>query len=90
MLANGANQVGEVVLDVQGLKVSIATPAGPLQAVRDVSFQVRRGETLCIVGESGCGKSMTSLALMSLLPKAATRSVSKLSLLGEDLAIGWP
>ncbi|HKO68718.1 MAG TPA: ABC transporter ATP-binding protein, partial [Burkholderiaceae bacterium] len=75
----------EPVLDVQHLSVDIATPRGPLRAVRDVSFQVRRGETLCIVGESGCGKSITSLALMSLLPAAATRRATVLSLLGEDL-----
>ena len=76
---------GEPVLDVQHLSVDIATARGPLRAVRDVSFQVRRGETLCIVGESGCGKSITSLALMSLLPAAATRRAAVLSLLGEDL-----
>ena len=81
---------GDVVLDVQGLSVDIATPAGPLHAVRDVSFQVRRGETLCIVGESGCGKSITSLALMSLLPRAATRRARKLTLLGEDLVAASP
>ena len=78
------------VLEVEGLSVDIATPRGPLRAVRDVSFQVRRGETLCIVGESGCGKSITSLALMSLLPAAATRRASKLSLLGEDLLKASP
>ncbi len=68
----------DIVLDVQGLTVDIATPRGPLHAVRDVSFQVRRGETLCLVGESGCGKSMTSLAIMGLLPKAARRSTRRL------------
>ncbi|WP_088157204.1 ABC transporter ATP-binding protein [Achromobacter xylosoxidans] len=76
----------DIVLDVQGLTVDIATPRGPLHAVRDVSFQVRRGETLCLVGESGCGKSMTSLAIMGLLPKAARRSTRRLSVLGEDLS----
>jgi len=81
-----APRTGDVVLDVQHLSVDIATPAGPLHAVRDVSFQVRRGETLCIVGESGCGKSITSLALMSLLPRAATRRAGRLTLMGEDLA----
>ncbi|MBO9331431.1 peptide ABC transporter substrate-binding protein [Achromobacter sp. HZ01] len=76
----------DIVLDVQGLTVDIATPRGPLHAVRDVSFQVRRGETLCLVGESGCGKSMTSLAIMGLLPKAAQRRTRRLAVLGEDLS----
>ena len=75
----------DMVLDVQGLSVDIPTPRGTLHAVRNVSFHVRRGETLCIVGESGCGKSLTSLAIMSLLPKVAQRSARQLSFLGEDL-----
>ena len=71
----------------QGLNVDIATPGGTLHAVRDVSFQVRRGETLCMVGESGCGKSMTSLAIMGLLPKVAKRRTERLAFLGEDLSL---
>lgn len=74
------------VLEVDRMSVDIATPRGTLHAVREVSFTVGRGETLCIVGESGCGKSMTSLAIMGLLPRAATRRVAGLRLLGEDLA----
>ncbi|KFC67085.1 Oligopeptide transporter subunit ATP-binding component of ABC superfamily protein [Bosea sp. LC85] len=75
-----------VILEVDGLTVDIATPRGPLHAVRDLSFKVERGKTLCLVGESGCGKSMTSLAIMDLLPKAAKRSARKLGFAGEDLA----
>ena len=78
------------VLDVEGLGVDIATPRGPLRAVRDVSFRVHRGETLCIVGESGCGKSITSLAVMSLLPAAAQRRARRLALLDEDLLAASP
>lgn len=77
--------IQQPVLDVQNLNVHIKTPKGLLHAVRDVSFKVHRGETLCLVGESGCGKSMTSLAIMGLLPKVAKRSTSRLALLGEDL-----
>jgi peptide/nickel transport system ATP-binding protein len=76
----------DIVLDVQGLHVDIDTPRGPLHAVRDVSFQVARGDTLCLVGESGCGKSMTSLAIMGLLPKTARRRTRRLAVLGQDVA----
>ncbi len=76
----------EIVLNVQNLTVDISTPRGTLHVVRDISLQVKRGETLCIVGESGCGKSITSLSLMGLLPKTASRSSRVFEFLGEDLA----
>jgi peptide/nickel transport system ATP-binding protein len=76
----------EPVLVVEGLEVDIRTERGVLHAVRGVSFEVDRGETLCIVGESGCGKSITSLSIMNLLPRTATRRARDLRFLGEDLA----
>ena len=76
----------EPVLQVQGLDVDIRTPAGVLHPVRDVSFEIARGETLCLVGESGCGKSITSLSIMGLLPGMATRRTRTLNFLGEDLS----
>ncbi|MGP4073266.1 ABC transporter ATP-binding protein [Piscibacillus sp. B03] len=59
----------EHILDVNNLVTSFRTADGDLTAVRGVSFSVDQGETLCIVGESGCGKSITSLSVMQLLPK---------------------
>ncbi len=53
--------------------------------MRGVSLPSDRGETLCIVGESGCGKSMTALALMGLLPRRATRTARALRFDGRDL-----
>ena len=76
----------EIVLDVEGLTVDIKTPRGVLHVVRDIALQVKRGETLCIVGESGCGKSITSLSMMGLLPKTATRNSRVFNFLGEDIA----
>ena len=73
-------------LEVEGLSVTIPLAAGPLRAVRNVDLRVDRGETLCIVGESGCGKSMTALALMDLLPPRAQRSATSIRFKGEDLA----
>ncbi len=75
----------DVILDVGNLKVDIPVSAGLLHPVRGISFSVARGETLCIVGESGCGKSLTSLALMGLLPKTAIRTADKLDFLGQDI-----
>jgi peptide/nickel transport system ATP-binding protein len=72
-------------LDVENLTVSIPLAAGTLRAVRGISFRVNQGETLCIVGESGCGKSLTSLALMGLLPAKAVRGADRLTLNGVDL-----
>ncbi|MDJ0388836.1 ABC transporter ATP-binding protein [Roseomonas sp. E05] len=78
------------LLELAGLSVDIPTEAGVLHAVRDVSLTVRRGETLCVVGESGCGKSLTSLAIMGLLPPAAQRRARRLALAGEDLLSASP
>jgi peptide/nickel transport system ATP-binding protein len=74
------------LLEVDDLVVDIATPAGTLQAVRGVSFCLERGETLCIVGESGCGKSMTALALMDLMPRTASWHTRRLAFDGADLS----
>jgi peptide/nickel transport system ATP-binding protein len=60
------------LLEVTNLSVQLLTPRGPAQAVRDVSFSLARGETLGLIGESGCGKSITALSLMGLLPDNAT------------------
>ncbi len=73
------------LLEVEGLRVDIPTPMGTLHAVRGVDLALEAGETLCLVGESGCGKSLTALALMGLLPRAARRSVSRFNFSGEDL-----
>lgn len=73
------------LLAVDGLDVTIATRRGRLSAVRGASFSIEAGETLCLVGESGCGKSMTALALMDLLPKGAVRRVERFIFDGNDL-----
>ena len=73
-MVNVANP--KILLDVQNLGIRLNTSRGPAQAVREVSFSLRRGETLGLVGESGCGKSITALALMGLLPDSAVISGS--------------
>ena len=72
------------LLSVQDLRVELQTSRGMAPAVRGVSFELERGGTLGIVGESGCGKSMTALALMGLLPDGA-RTTGRIDLAGIDL-----
>ncbi|MES2713105.1 MAG: ABC transporter ATP-binding protein [Pseudomonadota bacterium] len=76
------------VLVVEGLRTEFATGEGPPSvAVDDLSFTVRRGETLCIVGESGCGKSLTALSILRLLPRPYGRiGAGRVLLDGQDLA----
>ena len=67
-----ANRVdADPVLDVDGMSVEIRTISGTVRAVNEVSFTARRGETLALLGESGCGKSMTATALVGLLEPVA-------------------
>ena len=74
------------LLDVKNLKVSFRSRNGTVKAVDDISFQVRKGETLAIVGESGSGKSVTSLAVMRLLsPHAARFDGGEILFGGTDL-----
>ena len=74
------------VLSVDGLQTFFFTRRGVGRAVDDVSFDVREGETLAIVGESGCGKSITALSLMRLVPSPPGRILAgSVTLDGTDL-----
>ncbi|MET1250212.1 ABC transporter ATP-binding protein [Sporolactobacillus sp. STCC-11] len=74
------------ILDVSNLEVKFQTRRGIVQPLRGVSFQVNEGETLGIVGESGCGKSVTSLAVMGLLPNGkANISNGKVLFEGQEM-----
>jgi len=76
------------LLSVTDLQVVLRTARGPAVAVRDLGFTLERGDTLGLVGESGCGKSLTALALMGLLPEGAQVSGS-IRLNGREL-VGLP
>jgi peptide/nickel transport system ATP-binding protein len=75
-------RIGDIVLDLKDLAVQFATPRGPATVVDGLSFTLRQGETLCIAGESGSGKSVSSLALMGLLPKPGGRVARGQALFG--------
>ena len=65
--------MADPLLAVEGLEVQFKTDAGILRAVDGIDLTIERGETLALVGESGCGKTMTALAIMGLVPEPAGR-----------------
>ena len=75
----------EIKLSVNNLKVSFRTDAGKVQAVRDISFDLYKGETLAIVGESGSGKSVTSKAIMGISAVNAIYEGGEILYDGQDL-----
>ncbi len=75
----------DLLLDVEDLTVTFATDRGPLPAVAGLSYQLAAGKTLGVVGESGCGKSMTALALMGLVPPGG-KMAGAIRFQGQDLS----
>ena len=76
----------KATLEVQNLNIYFKTVGGRLQAVRNLSFQVESGELLGIVGESGCGKSVSSLAIMGLLEFPGIAEADSIKLMGEEIS----
>jgi len=76
---------GAPLLQVDGLRVQFWTSRGTVHAVNGISFEIGEGETLGIVGESGCGKSVTSLALLGILPRAGQAVAGSAMFEGRDL-----
>ncbi|MCI4428855.1 MAG: dipeptide ABC transporter ATP-binding protein, partial [Burkholderiales bacterium] len=73
------------LLQIDDLKVALDVDAGLVKAIDGLSLSIRRGETFALVGESGCGKSMTALAMLRLLPENGRVSAGRLNLEGRDL-----
>ena len=74
------------LLDVRGLSLGFKTAEGELSVIRDISFSVAAGERVGIVGESGCGKTVTGLSLLRLLPEQSSRLTGQILFEGRDLA----
>lgn len=85
-MTTDVRQMEDPILSVQDLTVAFDTEAGPVRAVEKVSFDLIKGRTLGIVGESGCGKSVTALSIMRLLPQPMARiEEGRVVLDGTDL-----
>jgi oligopeptide/dipeptide ABC transporter ATP-binding protein len=76
----------EEILGIQDLAIEFKTAEGTLSAVRNLSFSLKKGETVCIVGESGCGKSISSLAIMGLLPRNGRIAKGSIQFGDQDLS----
>ncbi len=82
---NRTRHRGDVLLDIRGLSVSFLTAGGSVAVTRDVSFSIAPGERLGVVGESGCGKTVTGLSLLGLLPARTSRVTGEILFEGRDL-----
>jgi oligopeptide/dipeptide ABC transporter ATP-binding protein len=82
--------MNETLLKVEDLKTWFDTPEGIVRAVDGVSFDIRRGETLALLGESGCGKSISALSLLQLVPAPAGRIMGGSICLGDQDLLTWP
>jgi oligopeptide/dipeptide ABC transporter ATP-binding protein len=78
------------LLSVKNMVTAFRTANGEVSAVRGISFTVKKGETLCVVGESGCGKSITSLSVMGLLPSNGSIKEGSIEFDGNDLVTYSP
>ena len=76
----------EVILEVRNLRTSFATESGYVHAVDNVSFNVRKGEAVALVGESGCGKSVTAMSIMRLITPPGKITGGEIRFKGLDLA----
>ncbi|NJM41600.1 MAG: ABC transporter ATP-binding protein, partial [Anaerolineae bacterium] len=76
---------GDLMLDIQGLKTHFYTEDGVVKAVDGVDLYIKRGETLGVVGESGCGKSVTSLSIMRLVAPPGKITEGKIMFDGRNL-----
>ena len=88
-ISTGVSEVGDsggLAMEVVGLKTYFFTRQGIVKAVDDVSFYLKKGETLGIVGESGCGKSITALSVMRLVPDPPGKTIEgSVKLDGKEL-----
>ena len=75
----------ENVLELRNLAISFDTPKGEVQAVRGVDLEVKKGEVLCVVGESGCGKTVMCQSVMHFLPRYSRVKHGQMIVCGEDI-----
>ena len=75
----------ENILEVKNLNIGFDLQDGYKEAVHDVSFEVKKGETIAIVGESGCGKTISTMSILQLLPETAKITSGEIIFQGENL-----
>ena len=90
MESTAAKTTNDILLDVKDLNIRFKTKKGYVNAVEHLDFHVKKGELLALVGESGCGKSVTSLAVMDLIERPGEVKAESMMLDGHELTTTPP
>ena len=90
MESTAAKTTNDILLDVKDLNIRFKTKKGYVNAVEHLDFHVNKGELLALVGESGCGKSVTSLAVMDLIERPGEVKAESMMLDGHELTTTPP
>lgn len=85
VVCKGMSQLEESILNIENLHVHTKTPQGTISLVQEIAFEVKRGQIVGLIGESGCGKTVTSMSILNMLDRKTTEVTGSITLQGREL-----
>lgn len=85
VVCKGMSQLEESILNIENLHVHTKTPQGTISLVQEIAFEVKHGQIVGLIGESGCGKTVTSMSILNMLDRKTTEVTGSITLQGREL-----